>query len=148
MVGIRLRGSAARAWIRMRASRGGNPGRTAAGGICTLEQRLFTGEMKIGFPLIPGHEASGEVVAAGADVPPGFAAGTHVALDLVLRCGVCHYCRTGQSNMCQNRFAAGQKVLGEVDAARLGKLQDFYLAKGFIQKATPVNELYTNEFVK
>ena len=25
--------------------------------------------------------------------------------------------------------------------------QDFYLAKGFIQKATPVNELYTNEFV-
>ena len=42
----------------------------------------------------------------------------------------------------------GQKVLGEVNAERLTKLQDFYLAKGFIQKATPVNELYTNEFVK
>ena len=42
----------------------------------------------------------------------------------------------------------GQAALGEVDAARLGKLQDFYLSKGFIQKATPVNELYTNEFVK
>jgi NitT/TauT family transport system substrate-binding protein len=41
----------------------------------------------------------------------------------------------------------GQKVLGEMNPDRLSKLQDFYLAKGFIQKATPVNELYTNEFV-
>jgi NitT/TauT family transport system substrate-binding protein len=42
----------------------------------------------------------------------------------------------------------GQKQLGEVDVARLTKLQDFYLSKGFIQKATPVAELYSNEFVK
>ncbi|MEA3026803.1 MAG: NitT/TauT family transport system substrate-binding protein, partial [Alphaproteobacteria bacterium] len=41
----------------------------------------------------------------------------------------------------------GQKVLGEMNADRLAKLQDFYLAKGFIQKATPLNELYTKEFV-
>jgi NitT/TauT family transport system substrate-binding protein len=41
----------------------------------------------------------------------------------------------------------GQKVLGEMNAERLSKLQDFYLTKGFIQKATPINELYTNEFV-
>jgi L-iditol 2-dehydrogenase len=81
-------------------------------GICTLEQRLFTGEMKISYPVVPGHEASGEVVAAGADVLPGFAKGTRVALDLVLRCGVCHYCRTGRSNMCQNRFNANHRVLG------------------------------------
>ena len=51
-------------------------------------------------------------------------------------------------NMYAKDVYPGQKVLGEVDAARLSKLQDFYLAKGFIQKATPVNELYTNEFVK
>jgi NitT/TauT family transport system substrate-binding protein len=42
----------------------------------------------------------------------------------------------------------GQKVLGEVDAARLAKLQDFYLAKGIIRQKSPVDELYTNEFVK
>jgi NitT/TauT family transport system substrate-binding protein len=42
----------------------------------------------------------------------------------------------------------GQKHLGEIDAGRLAKLQDFYLAKGIITKATPVDELYTNEFVK
>ena len=42
---------------------------------------------------------------------------------------------------------SGQKVLGEINADRLAKLQDFYLEKGFIQKKTPVDELYTNEFV-
>src|SRR5215475_13468614 len=42
----------------------------------------------------------------------------------------------------------GQKDLGEVNVERLSKLQDFYLAKGIITKKTPVDELYTNEFVK
>ena len=42
----------------------------------------------------------------------------------------------------------GQKVLGEVDPARLTRLQDFYLAKGIIRQPTPVDELFTNEFVK
>jgi NitT/TauT family transport system substrate-binding protein len=42
----------------------------------------------------------------------------------------------------------GQKELGEVSAERLSKLQDFYLEKGFIQKKTPVAELYSNEFIK
>ena len=42
----------------------------------------------------------------------------------------------------------GQTVLGEVNADRLAKLQDFYLAKGFIKQKTPVEELYTNAFVK
>ena len=42
----------------------------------------------------------------------------------------------------------GQAKLGEVNGDRLAKLQDFYLAKGFIQQKTPVNELYTNEFIK
>jgi NitT/TauT family transport system substrate-binding protein len=42
----------------------------------------------------------------------------------------------------------GQNRLGEVDPVRLAKLQDFYFAKGIIQKKTPVDELYTNEFIK
>ena len=50
-------------------------------------------------------------------------------------------------NMYAKDVYPGQTVLGEMNADRLSKLQDFYLAKGFIQKATPVNELYTNEFV-
>jgi NitT/TauT family transport system substrate-binding protein len=41
-----------------------------------------------------------------------------------------------------------QKRLGEINPERLSKLQDFYLEKGFIQKKTPVEELYTNQFIK
>jgi NitT/TauT family transport system substrate-binding protein len=42
----------------------------------------------------------------------------------------------------------GQKKLGEVNGERLAKLQDFYLAKGFITKKVPVSDLYTNQFIK
>ena len=42
----------------------------------------------------------------------------------------------------------GQSQLGETNPERLSKLQDFYLAKGIIQKKSPVEELYTNEFIK
>jgi NitT/TauT family transport system substrate-binding protein len=42
----------------------------------------------------------------------------------------------------------GQTRLGEVNGERLGKLQDFYLAKGIIQKKSPMEDLYTNEFIK
>src|SRR5881392_3950191 len=38
-------------------------------------------------------------------------------------------------NMYATLVYPGQKELGEVNAERLAKLQDFYLAKGFIQKA-------------
>lgn len=42
----------------------------------------------------------------------------------------------------------GQKVVGMVDPKRMAEVQNFYLKEGFIQKATPVHDLYTNEFVK
>ena len=42
----------------------------------------------------------------------------------------------------------GQKKLGEVSVERLTQLQDFYLAKGIIKKKSPVDELYTNAFLK
>ena len=42
----------------------------------------------------------------------------------------------------------GQAKLGEINVERLTTLQDFYLAKGIIQKKTPVEELYTNQFIK
>src|SRR5499427_8672810 len=51
-------------------------------------------------------------------------------------------------NMYAKLVYPGQKQLGEVNAERLAKLQEFYVAKGFIQKATPVDELYSNAFIK
>jgi NitT/TauT family transport system substrate-binding protein len=42
----------------------------------------------------------------------------------------------------------GQEQLGRVNVERLSKLQDFYLAKGLIQRKSPVEDLYSNEFIK
>jgi 2-desacetyl-2-hydroxyethyl bacteriochlorophyllide A dehydrogenase len=81
-------------------------------GICTLEQRMYSGEVKIHYPIIPGHEASGVVDQVGDDVPTDLRSGMHVALDLVHRCGECFFCRTGQSNLCVNRYKNGRGVLG------------------------------------
>ncbi len=46
------------------------------------------------------------------------------------------------------RSYAGQRVLGEMDEARLKTLQDFYLKQGLIERASPVADLYTNQFVE
>ena len=81
-------------------------------GICTLEQRLFSGDMKIYYPLVPGHEASGVIEEIGKDVKASLAVGDRVSLDMVYRCHTCYYCRTGQSNLCENRFSRGVKPLG------------------------------------
>jgi NitT/TauT family transport system substrate-binding protein len=42
----------------------------------------------------------------------------------------------------------GQAKLGVMDEKRLSELQDFYLKQGIIEKATPVKDLYTNQFVE
>jgi NitT/TauT family transport system substrate-binding protein len=42
----------------------------------------------------------------------------------------------------------GQPQLGEVNVERLTYLQDFYLAKSIIQRKSPVDDLYTNQFIR
>jgi NitT/TauT family transport system substrate-binding protein len=46
------------------------------------------------------------------------------------------------------RTYKGQEKLGMIDPKRLETVQAFYLKSGIITKATPVAELYTNDFVK
>ena len=80
--------------------------------ICTLERRLFIGEQKIGFPLVFGHEVSGEVVKVADGVLSDLEPGEPVVLDLLNRCGECHFCRTGRSNQCVYKFDPGLPILG------------------------------------
>jgi NitT/TauT family transport system substrate-binding protein len=42
----------------------------------------------------------------------------------------------------------GQKVLGQMDPKRLAAVENFYVKQGVVEKATPIADLYTNEFVK
>jgi NitT/TauT family transport system substrate-binding protein len=46
------------------------------------------------------------------------------------------------------RTYRGQKDLGAVDPKRLEQVQDFYLKEGIIRSKVPVDQLYTNAFVK
>jgi NitT/TauT family transport system substrate-binding protein len=62
---------------------------------------------------------------------------------------------TGKEGQVKEAFAyydkliyPGQKVLGAVDPERVAKLQDFYLKAGIIEKKSPVDDLFTNQFVK
>lgn len=75
----------------------------AACGLCTMERRLYLGEKPI-YPVAPGHEVSGTVVAAGelVDGLPGApAVGERVTVDLLTRCGACRQCRRGRSALCR-----------------------------------------------
>ncbi len=81
-------------------------------GICTLEQRLFSGAMRLPLPLVPGHESSGRIEAIGSKVVEELVPGQRVALDLVERCGECYYCRIGKSNLCLNRYKDAARMLG------------------------------------
>jgi NitT/TauT family transport system substrate-binding protein len=61
---------------------------------------------------------------------------------------------TGKEDQVKEAFAyydkliyPGQKVLGAVDPERVAKLQDFYLKAGIIEKKSPVDDLFTNQFV-
>ena len=55
---------------------------------------------------------------------------------------------TGTFKLYNQYTYPGQKVLGEMDEARLATLQDFYLKAGFIKKKSNVADLYTNAFVQ
>lgn len=42
----------------------------------------------------------------------------------------------------------GQAVPGEIDAKRLATVEDFYVKQGIVAQKVPLDELYTNAFVK
>jgi NitT/TauT family transport system substrate-binding protein len=46
------------------------------------------------------------------------------------------------------RTYKGQTTLGAMDPERLAKLQSFYKAQGFIETELPVDQLYSNDFIK
>jgi 2-desacetyl-2-hydroxyethyl bacteriochlorophyllide A dehydrogenase len=76
-------------------------------GICGTDVHLVEGVLPgTQYPLVPGHEFYGRVVATAAD-GTGPTAGTLVAVDPNLPCGVCGPCVVGRSNLCENYSAIG-----------------------------------------
>ena len=82
-------------------------------GICGTDVHIADGEFPpTPYPIIPGHEFAGRVVARGPGVPAGWREGERVAVDPSLFCGHCPACRSGRGNLCANWNAIGDTVNG------------------------------------
>ena len=82
-------------------------------GICGTDLHILAGEFPpTPYPITPGHEFAGTVVAHGADIKPDLPVGVRVAVDPSLLCGHCRRCRAGRNNLCENWGAIGDTVDG------------------------------------
>ena len=85
-------------------------------GLCGTDLLVYDGVYKgrnrpIPYPLVLGHEASGDVVELGpgtAGPPPG----TAVAIEALSGCGACHHCIRGRYNLCPDWHHVGLTMAG------------------------------------
>ncbi len=94
--------------------------RVGACGICGTDLHIIDGDSLLArYPIIPGHEFAGEVVALGSDVAQRYGkenitVGSRIAVEPNLYCGYCDSCRTGHENLCLNYAALGVTTNGAV----------------------------------
>jgi threonine dehydrogenase-like Zn-dependent dehydrogenase len=89
-------------------------------GLCTMEQRLWTGSQD-DYPIAAGHEAAGVVVALHAEGVVGISAGQQVAIAFLDRCMQCEACRRGDSHLCTGKMVGREKNVFR----RIGGLADY-----------------------
>jgi len=77
-----------------------------ASGICGTDIHIFRGEYLGSYPVIPGHEFSGVVVAVGQAVKR-FKPGDRVAVEPNIACDNCYNCLNNRQNFCLNWQAVG-----------------------------------------
>lgn len=72
----------------------------ASCGICGTDLHILEGEFVETFPIVPGHEFAGEIVAVGSEVTD-LRIGDQVAVNPSFICYECRYCRKGLTNLCE-----------------------------------------------
>jgi propanol-preferring alcohol dehydrogenase len=82
--------------------------RVMACGVCRTDLHLLDGELpQARYPVTPGHEIVGRVVARGAAVTE-FGNGDRVGVPwLGGSCGTCDYCMSGRENLCDRAEFTG-----------------------------------------
>ncbi len=85
--------------------------RVRACGLCQTDRHIYEGGFLAKYPIIPGHEFSGEVVDIGENVD-GIARGDRVVIDPNISCGKCYYCRSGMKHFCENWQGIGVTING------------------------------------
>lgn len=89
-------------------------------GICGSDVELYRGTRPEGYyryPIVPGHEWSGEIVAVGERVHT-LSPGEKVVSEGFLFCGACRNCRTGMTNLCEAGY-------DEIGFTRTGGLAEY-----------------------
>lgn len=85
--------------------------RVLVAGVCGTDLHLHAGEFGPTYPLTPGHEFVGEVVASGQGVTEEMA-GQRVTVDNTSSCGHCVECRRARPAFCRNLVAQGVNAPG------------------------------------
>ena len=85
--------------------------RIHACGLCGTDLHIHEGEFGPRFPLVPGHEFTGEIVELGDDVS-GFNVGQRIVANSNTYCGTCFYCMRGDFLLCENLGAYGVTLDG------------------------------------
>ena len=80
-------------------------------GLCRTDMHIHKGHFITKFPLINGHEFTGEVVEVGSDVK-SIKKGMCVVADNTELCGHCFFCRRNQPLFCENFISHGCNVAG------------------------------------
>jgi threonine dehydrogenase-like Zn-dependent dehydrogenase len=81
--------------------------RVRACGFCATDFKAIKGiRRNVAFPMVPGHEPAGVVAAVGAGVRK-FKEGDEVIIQPSGYCGLCSYCRVGQTHYCESAYTTG-----------------------------------------
>jgi D-arabinitol dehydrogenase (NADP+) len=80
--------------------------RIDACGLCGTDLHIHEGEFAPAFPLIPGHEFTGQIVEIGSTVE-GLEKGQRVVGNSNESCGKCFYCLRGDYLLCEHLQAYG-----------------------------------------
>lgn len=85
--------------------------KVAATGVCHTDIDILHGRYLAAYPVIPGHEVAGTVMARGESVSR-FEIGARVVIDPLIVCGHCLACRAGRSSLCETLQAYGATTDG------------------------------------
>jgi S-(hydroxymethyl)glutathione dehydrogenase / alcohol dehydrogenase len=77
---------------------------TMASGVCHSDLSVINGTLPMPPPSILGHEGAGIVEKVGSEVR-GLQPGDRVIGSFVPVCGVCWFCKNGQTNLCENTYS-------------------------------------------
>lgn len=80
-------------------------------GVCGTDLHIYKGEYIGSYPIVPGHEIAGTVVAIGSGVTR-VGVGDRVAIEPNIACGVCDECLSNRENFCENWQAVGVTLPG------------------------------------